>query len=175
MRKLVRVALVAVMALPLLTSCGGSTPAAPTPTPTPTPTLTPVPTPTPLALSVIPPCPLPASNPSNPDCQDKPGKFTAAVFAAQGRVEKLRPDLFNFADVNGGYAVKDVKAYQTAVVAALGEAGLCGKVDAEGEIAVKTSNNYNEQWLVVSHAGWGQPISKYVTHKYKGECVPATF
>ena len=174
MRKLTWVVLAVAVSVSVHTGCGSSTtPAAPTPTPEATPT--PAPTPTPQPLSVIPPCPLPASKPTGPDCQDHPGRFTAAIFAAQGRVEKVRPDLLNFGDVNGGYAVRDVIAYQTAVVAALGEAGYCGKVDHEGEIAVKTSNDYNEQWLIVSHAGWGQPISKYVTHKYKGECVPSTF
>jgi hypothetical protein len=104
-----------------------------------------------------------------------PARFTEAVIAAQERAINERPDLFNFQNFNGGYEVRDVIAYQTAVVAALGEAGYCGKVDAEGEIAVKTSNNYNEQWLVVSRAGWGEPTAKWVTRKYKGECKPSTF
>lgn len=174
MQKLSQVVLVVIASVSLYASCGGSkAPTAPTPTPDPTPT--PAPTPTPVPLSVIPSCPLPASHPANPDCQDKPARFTAAVYAAQARVEKVRPDLFNFGNFNGGYEVKNVVAYQTAVVAALGEAGYCGKVDAEGEIAVKTSNDYNEQWLVVSRAGWGSPTAKWVTHKYKGECVPSTF
>ncbi len=162
------------LSLSMFTSCGSSTPAQPAP-PVSTPTPTPAPTPVPKALSVIPPCPLPASNPVAPSCTKPKQFFEQAVDAAIDRTLRERPDLFNLNNVNGGPQVLDIKAYQIAVVAALGEAGLCGKVDAEGEIGVKSDNNYNEQWIIVSRAGWSTPTDHWVQRKYVGACEPATF
>ena len=138
----------------VLASCGGSSsPAQQTPVPTPTATPTPAPTPAPKALSVIPACALPASRPASPDCQKPAARIGGAVDAAIDRAMAVRPELFDFKDVNGGPRILDYTAYMTAVVAALGEAGFCGKVDAEGEIGVKTSNSFNEQWIIASRAG----------------------
>ena len=161
------------MSFSILAACGTSTPAQPAPVPTPTPT--PVPTPPPKALSVIPPSPLPASHPAAPDCTKPPRQFEKTVTAAIDRTQRERPELFNFNNVNGGPQVLDVDQYMIAVVAAIGESGVCGKVDAEGEIGVKTNNGYNEQWIVVSRAGWGVPTDHWVEHKYVGACSPATF
>ena len=58
---------------------------------------------------------------------------------------------------------------------ALGEAGYCGKVDAEGEIGVKTQNSYNEQWIIASRAGWNPPSGNWSIRKYVGACAPSTF
>ncbi len=175
MRKLFWAVLVVAVSMSLLTSCGGgATPAAATPTPTPTPT--PAPTPTPLPLSVIPSCPLPASHPGAAAvCTDPSSRHGAAVQAAIDRALRVRPELVDFTNVNGGPKVLDVPAYMTAVVAALGEAGYCGKLDAEGEIGVKQSNAFNEQWIIVSRVGWGTPTDHWVMRKYKGACAPATF
>ena len=175
MRKLVWAVLVLAVSVSLLTSCGGgSTPAAPTPTPTPTPT--PAPTPTPLPLSVIPTCPLPASNPgSSASCTDPPNRLGAAVSAAIDRVQRVRPELFDFTNINGGPEVVDPPAYMTAVVAALGEAGYCARIDPEGEIGVKKTNSFSEQWIIASRMGWGVPTDHWVQRKYKGSCAPSTF
>ena len=161
------------LSLSIFLSCGSSTPAQPAAVPTPTPT--PAPTPVPKALSVIPPCPLPASNPAAPSCTKPKQYFEQELDAAIDRALRERPELFNTNNVNGGPQVLDVLAYQTAVVAAIGEAGLCGKVDAEGEIGIKRDNNYNEQWIIVSRAGWGVPTDHWVQRKYVGACEPATF
>ncbi len=165
----------AVVAGSVLTACAGDK-APTTPAATPDPTPTPGPTPTPLPLSVIPPCPLPPSRPGpSASCTDPPNRHGAAVQAAIDRALKLRPELVDFTNMNGGPAVRDVPAYMTAVVAALGEAGYCGKLDAEGEIGVKKTNEFNEQWIIVSRVGWGAPTDHWVTHKYKGACAPSTF
>ena len=159
-----------------LASCGGSSsPAQGTPAPTPVATPTPAPTPPPKALSVIPACALPASRPSSPDCQKPAARIGGGVDAAIDRAMAVRPELFDFKDVNGGPRILDYNAYMTAVVAALGEAGFCGKVDAEGEIGVKTSNSFNEQWIIASRAGWNPPSGNWVIRKYVGSCSPATF
>lgn len=159
----------------VLASCGGSSsPAQPAPAPTATPVSQP--TPPPLALSVIPPCALPASNPgASASCTKPQRRLERAVNAAIDRAITERPDLFNLADVDGGPRILDYEAYMIAVVAALGEAGSCGKVDAEGEIGVKTSNSFNEQWIIASRAGWNPPSGNWVQRKYVGACAPSTF
>ena len=69
----------------------------------------------------------------------------SSITSASARLRiTARPDLFGLKDVNGGPRILNCDAYMTAVVAALGEAGQCGKVDAEGEIGVKTSNSFIE-------------------------------
>ncbi len=158
----------------LLAGCGGSSPAQPVPPPTASPT--PAPTPVPKPLTVIPPCALPASNPGpSAECEKPSQKLGAVVNAAIDRAITQRPDLFNLDDVNGGPRILNLDAYMTAVVAALGEAGLCGKIDAEGEIGVKTSNSFNEQWIIASRAGWNPPTGNWVQRKYVGACWPSTF
>jgi hypothetical protein len=157
----------------VLAACGGSSsPAQPVPVPTVAPT--PVPTPTPKPLSVIPPCPLPAVNPTSLTCPDPTtnrgaSRLAADVNAAIDRTIAVRPDLFDLDDwSDGGPKIKDYNAYNTAVVAALGEAGLCGHVDAEGEIGVKATNDWGEQWSI-----W---MSKdYPRRKYLYGCTPALF
>ena len=159
----------------VLAACGGiSSPAQPAPVPTATPT--PQPTPVPLALSVIPPCALPASNPGvSASCTKPPRRLADDVNAAIDRAITERPELFDLNDVNGGPRILKLEPYYTAVVAALGEAGVCGRIDAEGEIGVKTENSFNEQWIIASRAGWGAPTSNWVQRKYVGACAPSTF
>ena len=161
----------------LLAACGGSSsPAQPAPVPSAAPTPTPQPTPTPLALSQIPPCSLPKSNPgATASCTKPAQQLKAAVDAAIDRTITVRPDLFDFHDINGGPRILDYKAYMIAVVAALGEAGVCGSEPAEGEIGVKTANSFSEQWIIASKAGWNPPVGNWVQRKYVGACSPATF
>ncbi len=163
------------LSVSVLSACGGSSsPAQPAPVPTATPT--PQPTPVPLALSVIPPCALPASNPgASASCTKPPRRLGEAVNAAIDRAITERPDLLDLDDVNGGPRILKLEAYMTAVVAALGEAGVCGRIDAEGEIGVKTGNSFNEQWIIASRAGWGTPTGNWVERKYVGACAPSTF
>ena len=156
----------------VLASCGGSSsPAQPAPLPSATPT--PQPTPVPPPLSSIPPCSLPASNLAS--CTKPTAQLKAAVDAAIDRTIIRRPDLFNLNDVNGGPRILDYQAYMVAVVAALGEAGACGKVDAEGEIMVKTANSFSEHWIIASRAGWNPPSGNWVQRKYVGACSPSAF
>ncbi len=87
----------------------------------------------------------------------------------------MRPDLFDFTNINGGPRIVDAPAYMTAVVAALGEAGYCARIDPEGEIGVKKTNSFNEQWIIASRMGWGTPTDHWVMRKYKGACAPSMF
>jgi len=163
-RSLVAVALLLPGSLSLV-RCGSSvTPAAPVPVPT----LAPTPTPTPAPpLSVIPPCALPASKPDTTSCGG-PQRLGADVNAAVDRVITVRPDLFDFSGPNGSPKVKNVLAFEAAVVAALGEAGLCGDVGPEGEIGVKQANTWSEQWNI-----WAS--NNDVRRKYLYGCSPAIF
>lgn len=163
------------LSVSVLSACGGSSsPAQPAPVPTATPA--PQPTPAPLALSVIPPCALPASNPgASASCTKPPRRLGEAVNAAIDRAITERPDLLDLNDVNGGPRILKLDAYYTAVVAALNESGVCGKIDAEGEIGVKSDNSFSEQYIIASRAGWGVPTSNYVERKYVGACSPSTF
>lgn len=164
------------LSVSVLAACGGnSSPAQPTPA-VPIASPSAQPTPRPLALSTIPPCPLPASNPgASASCTKPQRRLEADVNAAIDRVITQRPDLFNLADVDGGPRILNYEAYMIAVVAAIGETGLCGKVDAEGEIGIKMSNAYNEQWIIASKAGYNPPVGNWVQRKYVGACSPATF
>lgn len=164
------------LSVSVLAACGGSTtPAQPTPgVPVASPSAQP--TPKPQALSVIPPCPLPASNPgASASCTKPQRRLEADVNAAIDRVITQRPDLFNLADIDGGPRILNYEAYMIAVVAAIGETGLCGKVDAEGEIGIKMSNAFNEQWIIASKAGYNPPVGNWVQRKYVGSCSPSTF
>ena len=156
----------------VLVSCGGSSsPAQPAPLPSATPT--PLPTPVPPPLSSIPPCSLPPSNLGS--CTKPQQQLAAFVNAAIDRTIARRPDLFDLNDVNGGPRILNYQAYMVAVVSALGEVGSCGKVDAEGEIMVKTANSFSEHWIIASRAGWNPPSGNWVQRKYVGACSPAAF
>jgi len=159
-----------------LARCGGSSPAQPAAVPTVAPTPPPAPMPPPQPLSVIPPCPLPASNPSlAADCTAPRSVLAGDVNAAIDRVLTERPDLFNLNDVDGGPRILDYDKYMTAVVAAVNLGGLCGKIDPEGEISVKQTNNFSEHFIVASKAGWNPPQGNWVRRKYVGACKPAMF
>ena len=159
-----------------LARCGGSSPAQPAPVPTVAPTPTPAPTPPPQALSVIPPCPLPPSNPgASADCSAPKSVLINDLNAAIDRVLTERPDLFNLNDVDGGPKILDYDKYMTAVVAAVNLGGLCARIDPEGEISMKQTNSFSEHWIVASKAGWDPPQGNWVRRKYVGACKPAMF
>jgi hypothetical protein len=158
----------------LLVSCGSSSPAQPGVVPTPAATPTPVPPPS-KPLSVIPACALPASTPAALECRKPDSKLGIDVNAAIDRAIAERNDLFDLSNVNGGPRILNVEAYMTAVVSALGEGGVCARIEPEGEIAVKGDNGASEQWIVASRVGWGVPTDHWVQRKYIGTCYPATF
>ena len=162
------------LSVSVLSACGGgSSPAQPAPVLAATPT--PQPTPKPVALSVIPPCPLPSKVGSSYTCTRERPRLGAEVNAAVDRVIAERPELLDLKDLNPGPRVLNIDAFMVAVVAALGEAGLCAHVDAEGEVAVKSDNSFNEQWIVVSRMGWSTPTEHWVLRKFAAACEPSAF
>ena len=147
-----------------LLACGGGTGAfSPSAPPTPTPTPAPAPTPTPVASFV---CPLPPSTNLPDYCPKLKAKMGDYVSVALDRVLATRPELFNFNDMAGpNPKVLDREEYHEAVKLELEKQGICTIVQKE-EIAIKNTNEYNEQWNIWTSGG-------YVMRKYVTTCLPA--
>src|SRR5687767_6083116 len=127
----------------------GSDARTPTAAATPTPLATPAPSPsaTPQAFT----CHLPALVDSHEQCPKLNPQLLDYVNEAIGTVQQTRPELFDFRDALGGSVrVLDRSKYQAAVVAAINaRGGVCAKDDNE-EIALKVSNDFNEQFNIWS-------------------------
>jgi hypothetical protein len=143
----------------------GSAPPAPSATAGATPAPTPVPSATPQAFS----CPLPPMKDLHNDCPKVGSQMLDRVNAGVDTVLRTQPQLFDFNDQHGGSVrVLDHHAYQTAVVAAINaQGGICAKDDNE-EIALKISNDFNEQFNIWTSAG-------YTRRSYISTCFPAQF
>jgi len=90
------------------------------------------------------------------------------VNAAIDKAEKEHPELFNFNDMNGpSPRVLDKAAYHRTVAENLVQAGVCTVIEIE-ELAVKNTNDFNEQWNIYTSGG-------FVRRKYVTTCVPAWF
>lgn len=148
--------------------CGGSN-GTPDPTPVTTPvTAAPAPAPTPAAFR----CPLPDMPRLNIICPRPDPILWREVDAAIDKTVAEHPELFNLNDDKGGgaYLVLDRARYHQTVVDNLHAKGICAIVELE-EIAVKTSNAFNEQyniWVSDGHLRHG--IRSHIT-----TCFPATF
>lgn len=154
-----------VAAAVLAGSCGGSDspPAA-----TPVTTLAPAPAPTPQAFR----CPLADMPRLNIQCPRPDALLSQQVDAAIARTVSEHPELFNLNDDRGGgsYLVLDRARYHNEVVKNLHAQNICAIVELE-EIAVKISNEFNEQyniWISDGHIRKG-PRAHITT------CFPATF
>jgi len=153
----------------LVASCGGSdAPPAPTPVTTTPVTVAPAPAPAPAAFV----CPLPAMPRLNITCPRPAPVLSAQVDAAIAKTVAEHPELFNLNDDKGGgsYLVLDRARYHTEVVKNLHAQGVCAIVEVE-EIAVKTTNEFNEQyniWISDGHIRKGR--GAHIT-----TCFPATF
>jgi hypothetical protein len=136
---------------------------------TPSPTPTPAPAPTPQAFS----CPLPAMPDLHNTCPKLTPQLSQYVDKAIAQTVKDHPEMFDVSDdlFDGNYRVKDRSVYVKAVVAAIHAQGVCAKEEFE-EIAVKTSNDFNEQYNVwVSTGGYiRKGPGAYIT-----TCFPAQF
>ena len=143
------------------------TPADPEPTPTPTPA--PTETPRISACGVGPG----TGDGLEEHCPRQESHFLFEVNAAIDEVVRKHPQLFDLDDVRGagGYFVKDVDAYYRQVVAEVQARQLCATVDGGGEIAVKKTNDFNDQYHIVisdGHIRRGEV-------SYRATCYPAWF
>jgi hypothetical protein len=158
-----------------LVSCSGSSPANPNPAPTPTPTPEPTPTPTPNPGSIgaytckLPPSSNPSAQVPGPDaCPELKGRLGVQVNSAIDTVQREHPELFNFEDLAGSSPrVLDQKKYLQFVAEDLVKNGVCTVIEKE-EIAVKNTNDFNEQWNVYAAAG-------FVRRRYVTTCSPSWF
>jgi len=102
------------------------------------------------------------------------GKYYGEVEAAISQILKERPELFDFTDINPGSdfpAIKNLDAYNKAMVDAMTAKGYCAKHDGE-ELALKKGSNTSSEQYDVDIAG------KYVrrgTGIYRVSCYPAAF
>jgi hypothetical protein len=118
-------------------------------------------------------CPLPPSR--EVACsRESQGRYFNDVSASITQVMKDQPELFDYGDTAPGSglpAVKNLAAYQQAVVDSLVKKGYCAKSDGE-EIAVKQgSNTFSEQYdvnLEDKYVRFGPGI-------YRASCYPAAF
>jgi hypothetical protein len=153
----------------LLAACGGTdAPLAP-PAP-PVAASTPSPTPVPEAALG---CNLPPMRDLHTECPRINPQYSDTVRTTILDLTDSRRDLFDFNDVLGTapfYKVKDRRAYTGAVVDALRKQGYCA-VDQLEEIAVKKTNDFNEQYNVWTSGGYIRlPPGGYIT-----TCFPAQF
>ena len=161
-----RLALVVALAL-AAAACGGSDGSTPTPVTTPV-TAAPAPAQTPAAFR----CPLPDMPRLNIICPRPAAILWRQVDAAIDKTVAEHPELFDLGSDKGGgsYLVLDRTRYHQAVVDNLHAQGICAIVELE-EIAVKTSNDFNEQyniWVSDGHIRHGERA--HIT-----TCFPATF
>ena len=127
------------------------------------------PTPAPVAPPQAFACPLPAMKDQHIQCPKINSQLIGRVNAGVDTVLRTQPQLFDFNDDRGGSVkVLDKARYQTAVVAAINaQGGICAKDDNE-EIALKVSNDFNEQFNIWTSAG-------YTRRSYITTCFPAQF
>jgi len=156
----------AVIALfPLFSACGSSTPPTAVVVATPTPVPTPVPSPTPRAFQ----CGLASLPDLHIECPKLDPKLNGYVNTAIENVIAQKPELFDFSNHlgEGSWKVRDRQKYIDAVVLAIHAQGIWAKDDNE-EIAVKNTNDFNEQYNIWTSGG-------YVRRAYITTCVPAQF
>jgi hypothetical protein len=131
-------------------------------TPTPPPTSSPVASPSATASPSTGSCTL-AAMPEGSPCRAEAPSFQTQVETAQADVLRTRPDLFE------GGRVRSEDAYVQEVARVLRTRGLCAAQGGpKDEIAVKTTNDWNDQYDIV--LGSGQTWTSYQV-----TCRPARF
>jgi hypothetical protein len=152
-----------------LAGCGTSGRSPTNSNPAPTPTPPPAPAANPQAFS----CPLPAMPDLHNTCPKLTPQLSQFVDEAIAVTVKNHPELFDLSDdlFEGNYRVVDRGKYVKAVVGAIHDQGVCAVEEFE-EIAVKTTNDFNEQYNVwVSTGGYiRKGPGAYIT-----TCFPAQF
>jgi hypothetical protein len=147
----------AVMAGLLHWSCCGCDDKATSPTvvATPTPTPTPAPTPTPCTISATPPADFRCA-------KEPPPKFEAIVVAAQDRVRREHPEIFD------GAGRVNQTTYTGWVAQTLRSQGYCAIGGTDDEISIKENNQSSELYDLVTGSG-------EVWNAYIFTCRPSLF
>ncbi|MGE5125810.1 MAG: hypothetical protein ACM3PV_05945 [Betaproteobacteria bacterium] len=116
-------------------------------------------------------CSLPTS--SDIACGRPDPRFLGDVEDAISQVLVQKPELFDFSQHAPGTdwpAVRDLLAYQSAVLAVLSQKGYCGKFDGE-EIQIKRSNEFSEHYDV----NYADQYVRRGAGSFRGSCYPAAF
>lgn len=127
-------------------------PANPTPgNPAPTPVPTSTPNPAPPSAS----CSLGPGGGSGSNCPRTGASFLGEVDQAINQVVRNQPGMFDLNDQrgSGGYFIRNIDGFLNAVVGNLRAMGLCAIVDRNGEIAVKDTNGFSDQYDLVLSSG----------------------
>lgn len=156
-----------------LGSCGGSSsPTQPTSTtiPSTSPSTTTLPTTPTVPASA---CSSLGRGDVDSQCSRKAPVFLPALEAAQDKLVRERPDVFNLNDVDAGGAYKVVKAddYLNGVVSNLLAAGFCAARSVFDTVQIKNSNDFSEEYDILVSTGYmhrGAGI-------YQKSCYPAAF
>ena len=142
---------------------------APTATPTPAPGSDPTPAPPPPSGGT---CRLAPSNTPDAPCSMQSPSFLGAVDKAINQVVDQQPSLFdmNQKTCENCYHVKNEDTFVSAVIKNLSAAGYCAYYDGE-ELAVKNSNNFNDQYDILVASGH----IRRGAGSYRSTCNPSWF
>jgi hypothetical protein len=110
----------------------------------------------------------------NENCTMGTQTFLGRVEAAIDEVVASHPQFFNLGRTRGGcancYQVVDPTGYVNAVARAVTKNGVCGYYDGE-ELAVKSSNNFNDQFDILT----SDLFIRRQSGAYRSTCRPAWF
>jgi hypothetical protein len=154
----------------LFAGCNSDDPSAPSPASTPPVTAAPAPTPAPTPAAFR--CPLPDMPRLNITCPRPAPVLLGHVDAAIDQAVADHPELFDTRQDKGGgsYKVLDRARYHQVVVSNLHARNVCAIVELE-EIAVKTTNDFNEQYNIWTSDGF----IRHGRGSHITTCFPATF
>jgi hypothetical protein len=154
----------------LAAGCNSDDPSAPTPATQPPVTAAPAPTPAPTPAAFR--CPLPDMPRLDIICPRPAPVLSGEVDAAIDKAVREHPQLFDTSQDKGGgsYKVLDRARYHEVVVANLHARNVCAIIELE-EIAVKTTNEYNEQYNIWTSDGF----IRHGRGAHITTCFPATF
>ena len=158
----------ALLALVLAAGCNSDTPSAATPPPV---TVAPAPAPSPSPVAAF-RCPLPDMPRLDIQCPRPAPVLSGEVDAAIDRAVAEHPELFDTRQDKGGgsFKVLDRARYHQVVVGNLHARNVCAIVELE-EIAVKVTNEWNEQYNIWTSDGF----IRHGRGAHITTCFPATF
>jgi hypothetical protein len=106
-------------------------------------------------------------------CTREEPRFLGDVDRAIDKVAREHPEVFDFTRVQAGtdwFKIVDFDNYFTFMVQAMESFGYCAIYDGE-ELAMKTSNGFNEQYDIFA----GDGFVRRGEGSYRSTCYPATF
>jgi hypothetical protein len=130
----------------------------------------------PVNQGALPPPPAGCSLPSSREVacsRDGDGAYLDDVLAAIAQVQKDKPELFDFTQVNPGTdwpKLKDLDGYLAAVVHVLSRQGYCAQVQEELQVK-RGSNTFSEQYKI----DYSHQYIRTGSGIYRARCYPAAF